>query len=193
MHELARLLENRLIVAVGDITAFAGDAIVNAANSSLLGGGGVDGAIHRAGGPEILAECRRLREGRLHDGLPPGQAVLTGAGRLPLRAVIHTVGPVWEGGKNGEPEVLGSCYTGCLALAVSKGFESVAFPAISTGVFGYPRRRGRAYRLSDDLGFRRRSASSPVGVACLLFRRGCRDFSHTVNPEPNRGSPSRIP
>ena len=140
MHELARLLENRLIVAVGDITAFAGDAIVNAANSSLLGGGGVDGAIHRAGGPEILAECRRLREGRLHDGLPPGQAVLTGAGRLPLRAVIHTVGPVWEGGKNGEPEVLGSCYTGCLALAVSKGFESVAFPAISTGVFGYPRR-----------------------------------------------------
>ncbi len=137
----ATLLDGRLIVAVGDITRFSGDAIVNAANSGLLGGGGVDGAIHRAGGPAILADCRTLRATTLKDGLPPGHAVATGAGHLSVKRVIHTVGPVWHGGSHGEPELLASCYTSSLAIAASEGLDTVAFPAISTGVYGYPREK----------------------------------------------------
>lgn len=120
----------------GDITRESVDAIVNAANSSLLGGGGVDGAIHRAGGPAILEECRKIRDAR--GPLPAGEAVITGAGRLPCRRVIHTVGPVWQDGRHGEPETLGRCYRNCLALAVEEGQKSVAFPSISTGAYGYP-------------------------------------------------------
>jgi len=101
-----------------------------------MGGGGVDGAIHRAGGPTILEECRRIREQR--GPLPPGEAVLTGGGRLPARHVIHTVGPIWHGGGSGEPETLGRCYASSLALAAAHGLQSVAFPSISTGAFGYP-------------------------------------------------------
>jgi O-acetyl-ADP-ribose deacetylase (regulator of RNase III) len=121
----------------GDITRETTDAIVNAANSTLLGGGGVDGAIHRAGGPAILEECRRLRE-RLPEGLPPGDAVLTGSGQLPCRHVIHTVGPVWSGGARGEAETLARSYRSSLALAARHGLRSVAFPSISTGAYGYP-------------------------------------------------------
>jgi O-acetyl-ADP-ribose deacetylase (regulator of RNase III) len=120
----------------GDITRESVDAIVNAANSSLMGGGGVDGAIHRTGGPAILEDCRRIREEK--GPLPPGEAVMTGAGNLPCRHVIHTVGPVWAGGGGGEPETLARCYRNCLALAMSHGFTSLAFPSISTGAFGYP-------------------------------------------------------
>jgi O-acetyl-ADP-ribose deacetylase (regulator of RNase III) len=127
-----------LRVVRGDITEQSVDAIVNAANSSLLGGGGVDGAIHRRGGPEILAECRALRETRYPDGLPTGEAVATTAGRLPARRVIHTVGPVWHGGAGGESELLASAYRSSLAIAQDEGLRTVAFPAISTGVFGYP-------------------------------------------------------
>jgi O-acetyl-ADP-ribose deacetylase len=121
----------------GDITAQDLDAIVNAANRSLLGGGGVDGAIHRAGGPAILAECRRLRDERYPEGLPTGQAVATTAGDLPARWVIHTVGPVYSRHDDPAP-LLASCHTESLRVADEVGARTVAFPAISTGVFGYP-------------------------------------------------------
>jgi O-acetyl-ADP-ribose deacetylase (regulator of RNase III) len=141
MEHPPRVLEvgtARLELARGDITRETTDAIVNAANSSLLGGGGVDGAIHRAGGPAILAECRRIRERDWPHGLPAGEAVLTGAGRLPARHVLHTVGPIWQGGGSDEAETLARCYRNCLALAERNGIASLAFPSISTGAFGYP-------------------------------------------------------
>ena len=121
----------------GDITTFHGDAIVNAANSSLLGGGGVDGAVHRVGGPEILQACKEIRRSVLPDGLPAGQAVATGAGRLPVQHVIHTVGPVHSTSED-RSEVLASCYRESLRVADELGAAQVAFPAISAGVYGWP-------------------------------------------------------
>jgi O-acetyl-ADP-ribose deacetylase (regulator of RNase III) len=122
----------------GDITDMATDAIVNAANSSLMGGGGVDGAIHRKGGPRILAECKRIRAEQWPDGLPTGQAVITSGGNLKAKYVIHTVGPIWCGGDQSEPELLRQTYMSSLRLAASKGLKTVAFPSISTGAYDYP-------------------------------------------------------
>jgi O-acetyl-ADP-ribose deacetylase (regulator of RNase III) len=122
----------------GDITEIEGDAIVNAANSSLMGGGGVDGAIHRRGGPKILEECKRIRATEWPDGLPTGKAVITSGGNLKAKFVIHTVGPVWLGGFHVEAELLKQSYRNSLKLAAAKGIRTVAFPSISTGAYGYP-------------------------------------------------------
>jgi len=128
----------KVILVQGDITEQDTDAIVNAANPTLMGGGGVDGAIHRKGGPKILEECKRIRATEWPDGLPTGKAVITSGGNLKAKYVIHTVGPVWRGGGSGEPELLADAYRNSLRLAVSKGLKTIAFPSISTGAYGYP-------------------------------------------------------
>jgi O-acetyl-ADP-ribose deacetylase (regulator of RNase III) len=135
----ADFLGGRVRVRVGDITRETLDAIVNAANSTLMGGDGVDGAIHRAGGPRILEECREIRRAKYPGGLPAGEAVITSAGLMPARHVIHTVGPVYGRADGRERELLAACYHNSLALAAAHGLASVAFPSISTGAFGYPR------------------------------------------------------
>jgi len=122
----------------GDITEMETDAIVNAANSSLMGGGGVDGAIHWKGGPKILEECKKIRATAWPEGLPTGKAVITSAGNLKAKHVIHTVGPIWRGGNRGEPALLEQAYQNSLKLAVSQGLKTIAFPSISTGAYGYP-------------------------------------------------------
>jgi O-acetyl-ADP-ribose deacetylase (regulator of RNase III) len=127
-----------LIALQADITTLDVDAVVNAANPALLGGGGVDGAIHRAAGPGLLEECRRLAQVRPGVRCPPGEARVTGGHGLAARWVIHTVGPVWGGGGEGEAQTLAACYRSCMALARERGAASIAFPAISTGVYGYP-------------------------------------------------------
>src|SRR5690625_3512078 len=133
-----RIGKTRLVLVRGDITEQEVDAVVNAANSTLLGGGGVDGAIHRRGGPAILEECREIRRTRYPDGLPTGEAVTTTAGELPARRVIHTVGPVWGGGGSEEAELLEAAYRNSLERAREEGLRTIAFPSISTGAYGYP-------------------------------------------------------
>lgn len=142
--------ETRIEVIQGDITRLEADAIVNAANSSLMGGGGVDGAIHRAAGPGLHEECMRIarERGNIPGGpCPPGDAVTSGAGMLPCRKVIHTVGPVWQGGGHGERELLAECYRKSLSLAAAFDLKVIAFPNISTGVYGYPKREAASVAL----------------------------------------------
>ena len=152
----------RIEIAEGDITKLKVDAIVNAANTTLLGGGGVDGAIHRAAGPELLAECRGL------GGCSTGQAKITKGYRLPANHVIHTVGPVWHGGKHGEDELLASCYRNSLLLAKEHGLKTIAFPSISTGAYGFPLERATRIALREIKAFLDREPDFGK-VVCVCF------------------------
>ncbi|MBI4657864.1 MAG: O-acetyl-ADP-ribose deacetylase [Verrucomicrobia bacterium] len=146
-------MSDRLQVVEGDITRQQVDAIVNAANTTLLGGGGVDGAIHRAAGPELLEECRKL------NGCPTGQAKITRGYHLPAKSVIHTVGPVWRDGRHGEDELLASCYRSCFALVAKHGIRTVAFPSISTGAYGFPMERAARIAVTEAKDFLGRDRS----------------------------------
>lgn len=182
MNETTEFLNGRVRVLVGDITRQRTDAVVNAANSTLLGGGGVDGAIHRAAGPSILAECREIRRTRYPAGLPAGEAVITTGGNLPARFVIHTAGPVWGRHDGREPELLAACYRNSLALAAENALASVAFPAISTGAYGYPQDEAagvasaaiRDFLSGSDSQAGRESAAAeaaPVEVSLVFYSR----------------------
>ncbi len=160
----------RLSLIEGDITRQATDAIVNAANSSLMGGGGVDGAIHRAGGPAILEECKRIvsRQGRL----PTGKAVITTGGNLRAKFVIHTVGPVWYGGRSNEPELLASAYQESLKLAAKNNLISISFPSISTGAYGYPVAEAARIAIKTVVSFLKEKTTSIKEVFFVLFDTG---------------------
>ena len=158
----AEQIRNRIEIVEGDITKQRVDAIVNAANTTLLGGGGVDGAIHRAAGPELLDECRAL------GGCPTGQAKITKGYKLPARWVIHTVGPVWRDGQHGEEELLAGCYRNSLALAEQKGVRTIAFPSISTGAYGFPMERAARISVTEIKKFLERNSSmEKVVLVCF--------------------------
>ncbi len=159
--------QTRLHLLQGDITQQDSDAIVNAANSSLMGGGGVDGAIHRAGGPAILEECKQIvaRQGRL----PTGKAVITTGGNLKAKNVIHTVGPIWRGGSQGAPELLASAYRESLKLAAENNLKSLAFPSISTGVYGYPVNEAARVAINAVINFLSQGKTSLKEVVFVLF------------------------
>ncbi|HEX5063041.1 MAG TPA: O-acetyl-ADP-ribose deacetylase [Kofleriaceae bacterium] len=159
----------------GDITKLDVDAIVNAANSSLLGGGGVDGAIHRAAGPDLLEECILIRN--RDGGCPTGDAKITKGYRLPAKHVIHTVGPVWNGGSRGEPELLASCYRKSLLLAAEAGAKSIAFPAISTGIYGYPFRPAAEIAVRT---IRAHTGELPERVILCTFDEHATEITHEV-------------
>lgn len=164
----AKIGNGTLELVQGDITAQEVDAIVNAANTKLAGGGGVDGAIHKKGGPAILAECRRI------GGCPTGQTVMTDAGKLPCRKVLHTVGPIWRGGGSGEPELLTSCYRTALELALENGLDSVAFASISTGIYGYPLNRAAPVAMTAIIDFMEKN-DAPSLVRMVLFDKRTHD------------------
>jgi len=157
----------KIVLMEGDITRVAADAIVNAANSGLAGGGGVDGAIHRAGGPGIMRELDAIRAKIGH--CPTGSAVATGAGRLPAKWVFHAVGPVYRGGSRGEPELLASCYRKCLEMADERGAKTISFPAISTGVYGYPLGEAAGIALREVKGHLERPDSAVGKAIFVLF------------------------
>ena len=163
----ASINQTRIYVIQGDITRQVTDAIVNAANSSLMGGGGVDGAIHRSGGPAILEECKQIvsRQGRL----PTGRAVITGGGNLKARFVIHTVGPVWHGGSRGEPALLASSYQESLKVAAENNLTSIAFPSISTGAYGYPVTQAAKIAVSTVASLLKEGVTSIQKVVFVLF------------------------
>lgn len=157
----------RLRMIVGDITRIEADAVVNAANSALAGGGGVDGAIHRAGGPSIMEELDKIRDKT--GGCPTGSAVVTGAGRLPAKYVFHAVGPVYRDGKHGEPDLLASCYRNCLKLAEEHGVRTVSFPSISTGVYRYPIRDASHIALGEVIRHLAQKETKIQEVIFVLF------------------------
>jgi O-acetyl-ADP-ribose deacetylase len=166
-----------LRVVQADITTLAVDAIVNAANTSLLGGGGVDGAIHRAAGPELLNECRLLA------GCKTGEAKITQGYRLPARFVIHTVGPVWAGGNSGESQLLASCYSKSLALAEKNGVTSIAFPSISTGIYGYPIERAATIAVNTVNKFLKQRSSLKEIIFCCFSEEDCKVYKKVLATE----------
>jgi O-acetyl-ADP-ribose deacetylase (regulator of RNase III) len=171
-------MSSRIELVTGDITAQDVDAIVNAANSSLLGGGGVDGAIHRRGGPEILAECLALRAGQYGEGLPTGEAVATTAGLLPARWVIHTAGPVWSAAEDRSP-LLRACYANSLRVAAGLGARTVAFPLISAGIYGWPK-RDAVVQAVDAI---RQAPAGPPEVRLVLFDDASRAIAEEVRAD----------
>ncbi|MFO8100892.1 MAG: O-acetyl-ADP-ribose deacetylase [Dehalococcoidia bacterium] len=170
--------KTKLSLIQGDITGQDTDAIVNAANSGLMGGGGVDGAIHRAGGPAILEDCKKIvaRQGRL----PAGQAVITTGGKMKTRHVIHTVGPVWHGGEKGEPQTLASAYRESLRLAVENGLKTVSFPSISTGVYGYPVDKAARVALGAIADFLKKGTSLEEVVFVLFDSRTLKAYEQAL-------------
>jgi O-acetyl-ADP-ribose deacetylase len=169
----------RAEIILGNITTLEVDAIVNAANSSLLGGGGVDGAIHRAGGPAILEECKRIRARQ--GGCEPGEAVITTGGNLKAKYVIHTVGPVWQGGEKNEDRILASAYTNSLILAVDHQVQSIAFPNISTGVYGFPKGRAAEVATSSVRAFLQHNESLKRVIFCCFDEENYRIYKSILN------------
>jgi len=170
------MISEKIMVVEGDITKQQGDAIVNAANSTLLGGGGVDGAIHEAAGPRLSEECRTL------GGCPTGQARITKGYNLPAKWVIHTVGPVWRGGGKGEDELLASCYRMSLELAVEKGVRTIAFPAISTGAYGFPIERATAIAVSEVRSFLEKNSSLEKVIFVCFGKQAYECYLTFLNP-----------
>jgi O-acetyl-ADP-ribose deacetylase (regulator of RNase III) len=169
----------KIVLKEGDITRVAADAIVNAANSALAGGGGVDGAIHRAGGPEIMRELDGIRRQTGH--CPTGSAVATAAGRLPAKYVFHAVGPVYRDGRHDEPELLASCYRQCLDMAEERGARTIAFPAIGTGVYGYPLEEAAAIALREVKAHLDRDGTKLQQVTFVLFGKAAYDVYAKLN------------
>ena len=170
-------MSDRIRIVEGDITELEVDAIVNAANSSLLGGGGVDGAIHRAAGPELLEECRTL------GGCPTGEVRLTKGYDLPAKFVIHAVGPVWDGGGSGEDESLASCYRNALTVAVENGIRTIAFPAISTGIYGFPLKRATKIAVAEVRNFLKKQPKIQQVTFCCFDERTTDAYHEAVEPE----------
>jgi len=173
--------KTKIILFQGDITDVDADAIVNAANSTLMGGGGVDGAIHRKGGPKILEECKYIRATEWPSGLPTGKAVITSGGNLKARRVIHTVGPVWRGGSHNEPILLAEAYRNCLGLAVSEKLKTLAFPSISTGAYGYPIEKASVIALETVKEYLEKEDKINEVTFALFSRSDFETYKHAAN------------
>ena len=178
MTKRVNINKTKLALIQGDITKQRTDGIVNAANSSLLGGGGVDGAIHRAGGRKILEECMKIREKQ--GGCPTGEAVITTGGNLQAKYVIHTVGPIWRGGNHDEPKMLANCYCNSLNLAVENGLETLSFPSISTGVYGYPVGEASLVALKTVIDFLKEDDSLKEVVFVLFDQRTYQGYENAL-------------